>query len=473
MDNANQEESFNAKVIKAVEGKAAWFDSTMLVKVQDGYRNHLVFIKNMFDLLQKRSLVIPDPYKNDRQITKVTCPDETPFNDNDRAQQLGIRLNDYETMVDYICNYMKFSVEQLTTDKIKKLLEFNNSFVWNGLNASSSRVNTRALGIALSELKNSGMGMAVGMLFDGLENTAREIDDINKALKSLGNFHREKYKGEIRKNVIADRRFDSNAMNDAASLSAEINRLLPICMPKRPVYQELIKEIVDEETALAKEELRKKLLKRLEYEDKAEKEKVAEVDTHEIIMSGIRFIGSLAEQYNVVQQKIVVNHDILQSENNGLKERLMRLIRKIFGMSEPQVEYQVSVSERGKESRKEIINYSRFMENLTKRITYYGSLTEKTSPNYQRMNSQKDDFIYNFVSNQLAENGRLHIRLTALDDFFKAMAAPADRARIKGIKMELTTLKNILAKVNQCKGEYLAYVEEAEQMKKLGIKNNE
>jgi len=163
MDNANQDESFNAKVIKAIDNKVAWFDSTKLVQVQDRYRNHLVFVKNMFDLLQKRSLVIPDPYKNERQISKVTCPDESPFNENDRAQQLGIRLNDYETMLDYICNYMKFSVDQLTTDKIKKLLEFNNSFVWSSLTASSSRVNTRALGIALSELKNSGMGMAVGM----------------------------------------------------------------------------------------------------------------------------------------------------------------------------------------------------------------------------------------------------------------------------------------------------------------------
>ena len=215
------------------------------------------------------------------------------------------------------------------------------------------------------------------------------------------------------------------------------------------------------------------MLKRLYVEDKTETAKAPTVDTHEIIMSAIRFIGSLAEQYNVVQQKIIVNHDILQSESNGFKDKLMKLIRKIFGLAEPQVEYVVSVTERGKEARKETINYSKFMENLVKRITYYGSLTEKNSPNYQRMNSQKDDFIFNFVSNQLTENGRLHIKLTALDDFFKATATPADRARIKGIKMELTTLKNILAKVNQCKGEYAAYVEEAEQMKKLGIKDNE
>ena len=35
--------------------------------------------------------------------------------------------------------------------------------------------------------------------------------------------------------------------------------------------------------------------------------------------------------------------------------------------------------------------------------------------------------------------------------------------------MELTTLKNIQVKANQRRAEYLAYVEEKEQMKKLGI----
>ena len=186
-------------------------------------------------------------------------------------------------------------------------------------------------------------------------------------------------------------------------------------------------------------------------------------------MSAIRFLGSLAEQYNVVQQKIVVNHDILQSESNGFKDKLMKFIRRMFGLEEPPVEYQVTVTERGGEQRKEIINYSKFMENLAKRITYYGTLTEKNSPNYQKMNSQADDFVFNWVNKQMTENGRLQVLLGALDEYFKQNTSGANRAKIKGIKMELTTLKNVLVKVNQLRSEYASYVEEAEQMKKLGI----
>ena len=35
--------------------------------------------------------------------------------------------------------------------------------------------------------------------------------------------------------------------------------------------------------------------------------------------------------------------------------------------------------------------------------------------------------------------------------------------------MELTSLKNILVKTNQLRAEYVAYIEEKEQMRKLGI----
>ena len=59
--------------------------------------------------------------------------------------------------------------------------------------------------------------------------------------------------------------------------------------------------------------------------------------------------------------------------------------------------------------------------------------------------------------------------LAALDDFFKQTAAPENKSKIKGIKMEITSIKNCLVKANQVRAEYEAYVEEAAQMRTLGI----
>ena len=38
--------------------------------------------------------------------------------------------------------------------------------------------------------------------------------------------------------------------------------------------------------------------------------------------------------------------------------------------------------------------------------------------------------------------------------------------------MELTSIKNIIVKTNQIRAEYVAYIEEAEQLKRLGIVDN-
>ena len=59
--------------------------------------------------------------------------------------------------------------------------------------------------------------------------------------------------------------------------------------------------------------------------------------------------------------------------------------------------------------------------------------------------------------------------LTALDDFFKETVAPLDRSKVKGTKMEISSLKNTIIKTNQRKAEYSSIVEEQKQMQKLGL----
>jgi hypothetical protein len=62
-----------------------------------------------------------------------------------------------------------------------------------------------------------------------------------------------------------------------------------------------------------------------------------------------------------------------------------------------------------------------------------------------------------------------HKTLTALDDFFKANVVPEDRDKIKGIKPELSALKNTFVKANQIKYDYTAQKEQEDQMKRLGF----
>lgn len=463
-------EDFNAKIIKAVDDKVSWFNSTVLPKVQEGYRNHLIFVKNLSNALQRRSLITPDPYQNDKKITDVGPIDDAPFNDAERATQLGIRLGQYENMVDFICTYVKFSVEQLPTAKIKKLVDFNGSFSWDALTPESARQNTKALGAALMELKTTtqGGGPAMSMLFDSIAKTSKDMEEMSRELKSVGAFQKERYKGEIRKEIVS--KLGPDVRGNASALMEEIKKQMPTALPRRPFSADIVEELVKEESAPNKDELRSKLLQHLKVQEMPTEKAEESVNVHEIIMGAVLSLGSMSDQYNIVMGKVVTNHDILASEDKGFKQKLGRFFRRLFGMAEPQVEYEVIINKKGSdEKQREIINYNSFMAAFSKRIKFYTSLSSTDSPNYQKMNSQADDFVFNWVNKQMTENGRLQVLLGALDEYFKANTSGVNRAKIKGIKMELTTLKNALVKVNQLRSEYASYVEEAEQMKKLGI----
>ena len=46
------------------------------------------------------------------------------------------------------------------------------------------------------------------------------------------------------------------------------------------------------------------------------------------------------------------------------------------------------------------------------------------------------------------------------------------RNKIKGLKIDLTSLRNAIINVNKKRGDYVSNKEEIEQMKKLGIKDD-
>ncbi|MDE6068155.1 MAG: hypothetical protein K2F89_04280, partial [Treponemataceae bacterium] len=59
--------------------------------------------------------------------------------------------------------------------------------------------------------------------------------------------------------------------------------------------------------------------------------------------------------------------------------------------------------------------------------------------------------------------------LKGFDTYFKNSSPPEIRPKIKGLAMELTALNNSTINTSQYLAEYISYVEEQEQMKRLGI----
>lgn len=466
----SEERTFNQKVILATSEMEQHLDSKDLAKMQENYRLVLACISNLFEALAKRGLITPDPYKDVSKVTEIVCPPTKPFTDNDRPTELGIRLGQFEVMIDYVCNYMKFNCKQLTSDKLRKLYELNHVFDWNAFSQNSAKSNTRAFAAVLNELKKGAPQLTLSLIKDSVLKTQNAMAENDSTIQRLMEFQKERYKIEVRKNILENEAFNKSTLSSGPALVAEIKRMFPSAMGKKAYNSDLINEIVNEETADNKAELQNALLAKISVAQEKQEESKNTINTHDVIVEALRTLGTSCDQFKVVLDKIVSNHDVLLSEHNSFGDKLKKFLRNLFGLAEPPVDYVIFIQDkRTGEKKKETVHYVEFVQLLAKKIKLYANFSQRGTPGFAKMNSQNDTVILDYLNKQSTENNHLFAQITALDEYFKSTVTQANRSKIRGCSMELISIKNVVVKANQLRSEYVSYVEEAEQMRKLGI----
>ena len=468
MENGN---NFTETFLNALDEKSQWYDTEELPKILDNYRLMHTCVKVIFDFLVKKALITPDPYKLDKKISDIKPPESEQFVENERSVVMGQRFSDYESTLDFLCNYYKFSVSQISLGNIKKLIDLNNSISWNAFSANSNKINTRVLATMVFSARQNSDALTASMINDNLSKASHALTDINTSLKEYSDFQKEWYKGQIRRNVMASSNFDMNkALTDRSAEMQQIKKNFSAGMGKAPFYGELIEEIINEDQGDKKEDFQKKALAKLQVQKENGKKAEKRVDTKALIMGALQILGGTPAQLNVIAQKIQDNHDLLESEHNSFMDKLKRALRKAFGIAEKPLFYTLTfVDQTTGAKRIEKINYQSFMTDLATKSRRYASVAQSTSPGYQKIAAMPEEKIAEFVSAQIADCNRLIGVLNAIDEFFKGAAAPTNKSKVKGLKIDITTLKNSVVKSNQYRVEYTSYIEEEAQMKRLGI----
>lgn len=465
-----QNENFIEQLYNAVLEKSAWFDKSVLPEILDSYRMLHTCVSNLISALEKKSLIHPDPYKKDKKIVGIEIPEDSDFNENERPHVLGERLSLYEGVLDFVCNYVRFSTATLSLAQLKKLSALSGVFLWQNLTANSHNTNTRALAHSINIVKQNGDALTNSLVFDCLSKAGIAIAVINSGLKSLSDFQREMYKMQVRKTVMTCPAFESAEKPDGKTAYALIHKLFRDGMGDTPFYSDLVQEIVDEDYAGDMLRRRADLLGRLRIEQNAAIKKRKNVDTRALVMEVVELFTAFPPTLDTIVQKVRENHDVLVNEKKSLWARLRRALRQAFNLAEPAVFYPVSLIDPVTGiSSIEKLEYSKFVSLLAYRSRYYASVSAKGSQAYNKIFELPESEIADFLVQQVNECNRVYIRLDALDDYFKNVVRPENRSKIKGLKIELTVYKNSMAKINQRRMEYLSFIEELEQMKKLGI----
>lgn len=469
-----EEFNFEEALSKALGEKVAWFDSKVMVEALESYRVLYSAANNVMRLLLQKGLITADPYKLEKKISDVGVPEEGEYPESDRSKVLGVRLSDYERMLDFLCNYFKFSASNLTLPRIKKLIGLNNYFQWGSLVVTSEQPNTKGLANLVTIVRQGSDAIATGSINGAISAASKSLVEINGALKQSSDLQRELYKMEVRRNVIAHSSFSWTKEDSVSETVQKIKKLFPSTMGKQPFYPELIEEIVLESIGSNSIQRQQALLSKLHVVQETQTKKHIQLNTKTMIMDAVRNLSGMAPQLELVVSKLKDNNTLVQDQRNTPFEKFKRILRKAFGLKPPVIEYTVPVTDiTTKTTKNEKVDFGKSLSDISKRMNFYSALASRESPSYQRMENQQETEIYSFLTKQLSECQQMLSILIAYDKFFKSEVESPNKSKVKGLSMETTAIKNTMVKTNQRKAEYAAYVEEQHQMHRLGIFNED
>ena len=470
-----EEYNFDAELQAALSKKQEWYNSESLQELLNEYRLMHTCVKNLYECFVKKSLIQPDPYRLDKKISEIIVPESSPFSESEIPKVFGARFSDYETMLDFICTYFRFSTENFSIQTVKKLLDLNKVFDWEDLSMNSSRMNTRALAMTINNAKTNSPNVVQSMINDSVAKCTQSSVVISKMLNELGVFLRELFKGGLRKDLFEHPDFDkAKAAESAEAEQAEIRRLYTKVTGKKTMYTDLIAEIVEEDHGPDKERKQAAVLDRLAIKgsSKVEKKKAAGPDTKEMIMQAILALGAMAPTLTQLHAKLGENFTLLYQKKNTFFNKLMAAFRKAFHISEKErvCNLPIKDAKTGTE-RTQKINVNEFLTDLSRKERVYNGIGMK-GVEYQKINASNEDAILSFVNKQISEVQSIFVIINALDAYFKNEVDTEFKVKVKGMQIELSALRNSIINANKKRGEYASFKEEHAQMQKLGLSDN-
>ena len=470
-----EEEKFRQELQEALSQKQEWYNSECLQDLLSQYRLLHTCVHNLYESFIKKSLIVPDPYRLDKKISSIVVPESTPFAESDISNVFGERFSNYETMLDYICTYFRFSTESFTLPNVKKLIEFNKVFEWDDLSMNNAKMNTRALAMTVNSAKNGAPNVVQSMINDSVVKSAQSSKAIGKILSELGVFQRELYKGGLRKDLFEHPDFNKEkAAESAEGELAEIKRLYSKVTGKKNLYNDLVNEIIEEDHSPDKEKLQQAVLERLAIKNatKTVEKKKTGPNTKEMLMQAVLAVGATAPTLVQLHAKLTENFDILFTRKATFWNKFLAILRKALNLREKERTCQLPVKDvkTGVEHIQKI-NVVDFMSDLAKKERIYNGIGAKGTE-YQKIETVQEDMILSFVNKQISELQSKFVIINSLDAYFKKEVAAENKARVKGMQIELSALRNSIINANKKRSEYVSYKEESEQMQKLGISDN-
>jgi hypothetical protein len=446
---------------QVLEVRKDWLERSEIPKLKENLRTYQSSFASLYNIYLKKKAIDEDPYKHESKISELEVPDSSAFQDMKRLEQLSIRLSNYDNQLDFLVNFYQLGIDFLNLDRIKRVVGLIRYIDWTALTPDSGSLMTKAVAEITAQSKAGLDTLSLSIIGESLSRLSKTTAGAMAVLKDLNTYYREYYKLSIRQNI-------TKGMSAGEATLDGIKKKIPSALPGSPFYKELVEELIKEDYSSVGADLRDTILNALKVKEEKQKAAKPAVNYKNILLDGIVVIGGASTSFTEILSKLDENQTVLESRKKGFFEMIRDLIRQLTNAEPEEVIYHVEYMDPTKGVPvKEKVNYHEFHEELDKKTKILSSFQRGSA--YNKLSGMTEEQIIGHLDRNIRDVQTYHKTLSALDEFFKANAAQEDRAKIKGIKPELSALKNIIVKANQFKHEYSAQKEEEEQMKRLGI----
>jgi len=453
--------NYNDALTHALAMRKDWLEKSELTKLKDALHSYNSSFASLYNIYLKKKLINEDPYKQETKISELEIPETGPFNEAKRLEQVSLRLSSYDSQLDFLVNFYQLEVDFLNLERIKRIVGLVRYIDWINLSPDAQSLNTKAVAELTNQSKIGVDAITLSIIGESLTRLSKSTVAIMNIIKNLTLYYKESYKLNVRKSI-------TQSMPASEANAANIKKKFSSAMPGVPFYQELIDELIKEDYSKDGAGIKEAILRSLKVEENKPKALKAPVNFKNILLDGIVVIGGASNALNEIALKLDENEAVMENRKKGFIETIKDLIRQLKHSEPEEVVYTVEYMDATKSiPTKEKIGFHQFREEMDKKTKMLSSFVRGTA--YMKLSKMNEEQIIGYLEKNIKDVQALHRTLNALDDFFKSNVVTEDREKIKGIKPELSTIKNSFVKANQLRYEYSAQKEEEEQLKHLGV----
>jgi hypothetical protein len=451
------------RLSEAVDARREWLEKNEIPKLKEDLRIFQTSYSVLYNTFLKKGLINEDPYKQEAKLVEIQAPDTSNFLENEKMEKLTLRFADFDNQLDFLVNFYQYSVDFFTIDRVRRIVGLIKFIDWQHLTLNSASINTRYAAEFTNQVKIGIDPLTLSLVNEATYSLARTTNSVMASLKLFAHFDRETYKLRVRTAITAF--FPEGEI----PVDAQIKKQFPKMLPEIAYYPEFIEEILKEDYSDNSKELREGVLKSLGIAEKKKKKKAHTASFKHILIEGICMLGSVSDVLIDVAFKLDENNNLLAHKRLTLREKFRRFLRRMVTNEAEPVIYTLQYTDQPGNPIMKEVDFSELRADIDKRIKNLSQVGTDKGAAAAKLEALQETQLMSFLEKNIRELQSLYKTLFAMDEYFKTNIDKDNRHRVKGIKLELSAIKDAFIRANQKRCDYNAQREEIEQFRKLGV----